>query len=269
MRKEFLLLASLLPLFSGCDEPTGSERPGSVSVRFQAASSAGASTSEAGLFSLGGASFDHTAATNPIVIAGSNGTMVIQDIRVIVSEVELERTGAECADDDDPDCEDFEGGPYLVNLLDGTASHAISETVPAGTYSELEFEVEDLDSDGEDDSTVRERLQSFLTELRGTEGNPGPYPAFPSEASMVVHGTFEGEPFTVYFAAEIEVEKEFARPFRVPEDGAILVNLFPEQWFAFGGTVLDLRSLDGQTVEFEAEFDFEGGIEIEIDDDDD
>ena len=78
-------------------------------------------------------------------------------------------------------------------------------------------------------------------------------------------GTFNGEPFTVYFDAGIEVERAFAAPFRVPEDGAITVNLHPALWFKSGTQVMNLAARNGQTVAFEAEFE-NGVLEVEFDD---
>jgi hypothetical protein len=83
---------------------------------------------------------------------------------------------------------------------------------------------------------------------------------------MVVRGTYMGQAFTVYFAAEIEVEKEFDTTFSVPGNESILVHLDPSAWFMVGGEPMDLFALDGQTVDFEAEFDVESGIEVEHDD---
>lgn len=253
MRKK-LLFPLLLPLLWACDDSTGPEGARQVVVRFNAGASAGATAAQLG---SGGALFDHVPAARPITLTGSNGTLVIQDIRLIVSEIELERAGGECAGGREDDCEDFEGGPFLVNLLDGTAADVVSASIPPGSYTEFEFEVEALESDEDDNSRERQALQSIMSRLRQD------YPAFPADASMVVHGTFNGQPFTVYFAAEIEVEEEFAVPFRVPEDGAILVNLDPASWFRSGNQVTNLLALNGRTVEFEAEF--ERGVRVEHD----
>lgn len=109
---------------------------------------------------------------------------------------------------------------------------------PAGTYAEFEFE--DLDEDGDDDTAKRLTMQNILARLREA------YPAFPSNASMVVHGVFtpaggSAQEFTVYFAAEIKVEQEFDTPFRVPEDGTITVKLNLVNWFQTGSQVLNRR----------------------------
>lgn len=249
MLRKLVAAAAFLPLLAACSDSTG-PGAGQVAVRFQASTGIQALTSSA--------LFNHVPASGGITLTGSNGTLEIQDIRLIVSELELERAEGACVGEDDDDCEEFEAGPFLVNLLDGSANQVVSELIPAGTYTEFEFEVEDLDEDDDDDSAKRLTMQNILAQLRQA------YPAFPSNASMVVHGVFtpaggSAQEFTVYFAAEIEVEQEFDTPFRVPEDGTITVTLNPANWFQTGSQVLNLAALDGQTVEFEAEF--KSGVE--------
>lgn len=254
MQKKMLMAVGLVPLLWGCDDATGPDGAGQVAVRFQAVSAAGAIAAPA---AAGSASL----AADPITLTGNGNTLVIEDIRLIVSEIELERADAECiGEDDDDDCEEFEGGPFLVNLLDGTPDQVVTALVPPGSYTEFEFEVEDLDDDDDDDDSERQVIQGLLVEMRQA------YPGFPEDASMVVSGTWNGEPFTVYFDAEIEVELEFDTPFRVPEDAAILVNMDPSAWFVRDGQPINLAEYDGQTIEFELEFEMEDGFEIEHDD---
>ena len=256
MLKKSLIVTALIPFLWACEDTTGPEGARQVRVRFQAVAPSGASASQA---SAPLPSFNHVPSSGAITLTGTNGRLVIQDIRLIVSEIELERAGGECVGERDDDCEEFEGGPFLVNLLDGSAAEVVNAVIPAGSYTEMEFEVEDLDVDDDDDNGERQAKQSILTQMRQA------YPAFPSDASMVVHGTFNGEPFTVFFEAEIEVEQEFATPFRVPEDGGITVNLSPGAWFQQGAQLMDLRALNGRTLEFEAEFE-NGVVEVEFDD---
>lgn len=251
MQKKALLLAALVPFLGACEDTTGPEGAEQVAVRFQAVTPTGAAASQTPGLS---ASLSAGMAA-PITLAGGGNTLVLEDIRLIVAELELERAGVECVGEDDDDaCEEFEGGPFLVNLLDGTADQVVTALIPAGTYTELEFEVEDLEADEDDDNAERQAIQSILGQMRQAD-----------DASMVVKGTFNGAAFTVYFDTEIEVEKEFATPFQVPGSESILVNLDPAAWFMINGQPLNLGALNGQTVEFE--FDFESGIEIEEDDD--
>ena len=244
MQMKPLMLAAFVPTLWACGDTVGPDGEAQVAVVFRGVASQGATQ----------------AAAAPITLTGGGNTLVIEDIRVIVAEIELERAGADCALADDDDCEEFEGGPFLVNLLDGVDATLASATIPAGSYTELEFEVESLQGDDDDDDSERRAKQAVLAQMRKA------YPSFPSDGSMVVRGTYNGTPFTVYFNAEIEVEKEFSTPFQVPGSGSILVNLNPAAWFMSGGEPVNLAALDGQTVEFELEL--ESGIEVEDGDED-
>jgi hypothetical protein len=244
---------------AACADATASGGSDQVGVRFNVVAGAAAAPAMASAVA-----FDHVPVTGPVTLTGSNGTLVIQDIRLIVSELELDRAGAACSGEgDSDDCEEFEGGPFLVNLLDGGPSQVVNALIPPGSYTRFEFEVEDVEADEDDDSGERAAMQAILTQVRQA------YPAFPSDASMVVHGTFTpnggaSQSYTVYFDAEIEVELEFATLFRVPEDGQINVNLDPAAWFRPGAQVLNLAALNGELIEFHSEF--EHGIEVEDDD---
>jgi hypothetical protein len=261
MSRKILMLGAFVSVLAACDSTTGPEGAREVAVRFQpAASSQPAASMSPSASKAPGASFDHTALGESIVLEGSNGTMVIHDLRLIVSEIELERSEGACiTEEDDDGCEEFEGGPFLVNLLDGSVADVVTALIPAGSYTEFEFEVENLDLDGDEDSSEQQVKETILAELRQD------YPDFPTRGSMVVHGTFEGQPFTVYFDAEIEVEREFLTAFRVPEDGAISVELNPAAWFLVGTQLFDPRPYEGQTLQLEVEF--ESGIEVDHDDD--
>lgn len=211
-----------------------------------------------------------TAANGVLEIAGTNGTLRITDIKLIVDEFELE------GDDDDCNtvggrCAEFERELFVVDVPLGTGSVAIaSDVVPEGVYNELEFEVEDLlDDDIDDDDDLR-RLQQVLAQLRAQHAD------WPDSASMLIVGSFtptggEARQFRVYFDAEIEVEYDLVPPLVVSADSPseITINLRPDLWFRnLDGSVRDLSAFHYPTyralVEFEAEF--EGGLRIEFDD---
>ena len=137
-------------------------------------------------------------------LSGSNGELGLTTIAFIVSELELD-----CDDDGRTGpCADFEAPPAFVVLPLGTGTVDVtSRAIPAGTYDELEFEVEDLDVDDEDGPTKRVQIEALVAEIRSI------YPDFPAEASMVVESAFtptdgDARPFRVYFDAEVEVEIE-------------------------------------------------------------
>ena len=85
----------LAPLaLAGCSDSTGSAAPGQVQIRFGVAQGARAS--------LAPAAGPRFAAGTPLVVSGSNGTLTITDIKLVVSRFELRGTdGSSCGATDD------------------------------------------------------------------------------------------------------------------------------------------------------------------------
>lgn len=203
-----------------------------------------------------------------LVIEGSNGVLKISDIRFIVSEFELE------AVESDDDKEEFEGGPFWVDLPLGTDTLALGDSpIQAGVYDELEFEVEDLDWDDDDDNENR-NYPDLVESIRSE------FPEWPDDASMVLIGTFaangsQSQSFKVFVDADIEIEREFSPPLEITESSGqkiLSVQISPERWFTNNdGSIINLSDYDwdthGELLEFED--DFERGIDdIESEDDD-
>ncbi len=272
------LFAAIITL-GACDGSTAPRNGANVAINFGTSvrSSVSADVQLSG----------NPALVSDLTLTGTNGTLVIQDIRFIVSRLELKQsTGTTCTDssgtDDsrssnllradhgssgggsndganhdandgrerDAECNEFEGGPFLVDLpLAGLTSIATSK-VPAGTYDAFSFRIRGLDADNEagDDSTELKNAQSVLAQMRTF------YPNFPSSASMVVKGTFNGTPFTTYFRAKLEIEQQLATPLTVPGDNSLQVMIDPTAWFNNGTQVLNLGALNGQTVNLGSNF---------------
>lgn len=263
-----LLLAAIV----SCDNGTGPDGPANLTVAFATAPATTAAASPP-------SSAEGAWSAANVTATGTNGTLTITDIWVVVDKFKLEGADDAClpVDDDDEDddelddCEEFEAPPALVSIpVDGGALDVITATVPVGTYTKLEWEIEDIDLDDVDED------EDELSDVAGaieTEFGPGVWPA---EASMAVMGTFDdGEtvtPFITFFDAEIEVELGLVPPLAMTEAGAsreLTIVLAPATWFQLSdGTVMDLSQFDDQVAELE--LDFESGIvEIERDDDDD
>jgi hypothetical protein len=241
---------------TGCDEAAGGN---SAAVRLAAPAVVGASVeSGAGLS-----------------ITGSNGTLLITDIRLIVNELELRRASVTDCDDDlvgGDDCGEFESRYFAADVPLGSGAVTIgNDRIPTGTYTALEFEVEDLevDMDDADDAADAARIAAVLAEVRAS------YADWPAGASMVIVGTFTptggvAQPFRVYFDAEVEVERLLV-PSLVVDDAftGLTIDLRPDLWFKNeDGTVRNLAlsnfATTGTLVEFEVEF--EDGCEVELDD---
>jgi hypothetical protein len=257
-----IALALLVFLFVACDSSTGPGGGGKVAIRFSTTTSAGVSATML-------APENPALNTDQLTVTGTNGTLVIDDIRFIVSEMELESSGTNCVedehdddgdddiddvddrdddgDDDDDDCE-FEGGPFIVDLpLEGDAA-ITTQNVPPGTYNAFKFEVEDLEVDDDDDKEEKSNIPAILAEMRSV------YPDFPSRASMVVKGTQNGQPFIVYFRSDFEIEQRIEPPLVVPQDNSLSVNLDPALWFKNGTQIVNLLALNGKLVDFGSAF---------------
>ena len=79
------------------------------------------------------------------LIAGTNGTLYITDIRVIVEQFELEPVEvSDCDMEPEPaGCEEFEARYFFVDVpLTDAPVTVVQETIPPGLYDELEFEVD-------------------------------------------------------------------------------------------------------------------------------
>ncbi|HEX6575256.1 MAG TPA: hypothetical protein VF042_09815 [Gemmatimonadaceae bacterium] len=261
MKLKYVLACGLLV---ACDGATGPGTTGNVSIRFGAATNASA-RSALQVSNIAGTRSDE------LTITGTNGTLVIQDVRFIVEEMKLRGSDnlAGCGDDDDDrggddnlivsadrgrdhdeddgnddddECE-FEGGPFIVDLpLDGAATIA-TEDVPAGTYDSFRFKIDDLESDDDDEDDDRARSPELLNQMRVA------YPNFPSRASLVVKGTKDGQPFTVYFRSKIRITQPISPPLTIPGDQELTVTIDPTAWLKLGAQVLDLAALNGQLIE--------------------
>jgi hypothetical protein len=268
MRSASLLRLIPLLLLAACDATTAPSR--TVQVSFASPAVAGASLL--------------TADSTGLVIQGTNGTLVIRDLKLVVDRLELRSAAVtSCADsvraaaeDHERDhCPAFQTNLFVADVPVGTGAVTVAaDKIPAGTYTGVKFKVKDLEVDSDDDDDIGKgaRIQELLTQLRVT------YPTWPGQASLMVEGTFTptggmARPFRAFFAAEIEVESPLDPPVVVDSTSTgVRVDLRPDRWFKRSdGTVMDLSALDfattGRVVEFEREF--EGGIDSHHRDGDD
>lgn len=258
--------------FAGCDMLGTSDSPGQGMVHLQ--------------FKTVNSSSPAKAASNhdSLIVEGSNGTLVIDDIRFIVEEFELEREDDACEDntaEGGDDCEEFESKPFFVDLpLNNDTLSLANDDIRPGLYEELEFEVKDLDFDEEgEDEDEGENEEDDAMHQALADSIRSIFPAWPDDASLVITGTFtpndgEARSFKVFAEAEIEIEREFEPPLEVTDenmDQVVSVRINPSRWFEKSdGTVFDLSQYDWDEnqmlLEFSAEFK-DGVEEIEVDDD--
>jgi hypothetical protein len=262
-----LLAATFL---AACGDSLGVDGPQNVSLSFRIVETGSLAAAPASTGPVA------SAPARAVTLVGTNGTLVLDELYMIVTEIELEHEDG-CDDDDGfngqnfDDCEDFESGPHFVSLpLDGTPIVVATALVAPGVYDELEFEVEDLDDDDDD---KRGRLADLRSQIVAT------VPDWPQKASIYVTGTFQAEgedavPFRTFIEGEIEVELDLIPNLVIGNDGSanrdLIVDMRPDLWFRdFQGWVLDLREWDydttGRLLELEIEIE-NGFIEVEVDD---
>lgn len=257
-------LAALFLAAVACDKSTGPGSGGNVAIKFGAGSSS-AVRGNLIASSTPGISSDLT-------VTGTNGSIDIQDIRFIVEEIKLKSTegtggcaenestddrgnddvlfraddhhgGSEADNENENDDCEFEGGPFIVDLpLDGNTTIA-TDNVPAGTYDHVSFKVDDLEGGDDDEADDSANAPNLLNQIRTV------YPNFPSRASMVVKGTQNGTPFTVYFRSKMRINQVIDPPLTVPGSQVLTVKLDPSMWFKNGDQVLNLAALNGRLVD--------------------
>jgi hypothetical protein len=265
-----MVAATAVLTAAACSDGTGVDGPQNVSLNFQVTGPAplasGPSMASAGPSMVAGP---------PLVLTGTNGTLTIEEIRVIVNEVELKPSDGTCDQIENSisdDCPEFEAPPRFLDLpLDGEPITAVTGLIPAGTYKEIDFEIEDLEDD-EEDAAQAAAIEAVRLEILGV------IPDWPRKASTLVVGTFEPAgggaaiDFRVFLDAEVEIEMPLLPNLVVADDGTasrdLTVDVRPDIWF--GGpnnTVLELHLWDydstGQLLEFEVEME-NGFTHIEL-----
>ena len=250
---------------AACSDATGpADGSARMSIAFRSAG-----VGSAAVVPDGGVGVALNQTARALSMTGTNGTLQLDEVWLIMAEFELERLNHDDCDDviDEDACEEFSAPPQFLQLpLDGGSVPAVSQTVPADVYDELEFEIEDIELDDDEDPAV---VQALFDEIRAQ------IPDWPEEASMLVVGSFTptggaATPFRVFFEAEVEIEQELDPPLDLTTgDATVTVVVDPALWFVQGdGTVMDLSQFIGQVVEFEAEFE-NGFADIEFDHDED
>jgi hypothetical protein len=172
----------------------------------------------------------------------------VERVRVVVRKLELEGAGVGSGDDDsdggfddsDGGSDDssgrdgeFETGPFLIDLsgagLEGQLVALPQVQVPAGSYEEIEYKIGvPSASQVNGDSALLDMAQR--------------------QASVLIEGKIDGEPFS--FASGVSVEQEREVRFEVGGAGneSITISLDPTRWFlGEGGTRLDPRQEENRS----------------------
>jgi hypothetical protein len=212
-----LAVALTLLALGACSETTVPVEFRNVQVSFSTQPASAALLQEFGPVAASAASLNDT------MVTGSD-TLILSSAQLVLTEVELQRSDVEDCDDDE--CEEFEAGPVLVDLpLAPGLTKQFELDVPAGTYTEIEFDVHLVDDDDPADI-------AFLTQ----------YPEFEG-VSVRVSGTFNGQQFLFESDIEVEEELDLNPPLTVADgdDGTnITVFVDIDSWFRDAvGDVID------------------------------
>jgi hypothetical protein len=215
-----LVPAAALGLFAAC--AGGSD--GSVAPVDGGATSLSVSFATAGTATV-------NAAGNAVIVGTAADTMVVTKVQMVLDNVKLRKSGvAACPDSmkvsstrgrssDDRGCSRLDLGPMLLDLpLGGTSTSPLTVTIPAGTYSQVEFELDDVNTG----TRASQADKDFLTA----------HPEF-RDVTVKVTGTYKGAAFTFLSRASAEVEFEFS-PALVVQSGVndnVTVKLDLAAWF--------------------------------------
>jgi hypothetical protein len=170
-------------------------------------------------------------------VAGAASNLEISNVQVVISKIELDRTGAadcvaevESSGDDHAqigeECEDVERDPVLVTLpVDGTLQAAFTVPLSEGTYTELEAKLEPARSDA----------------VAFNSANPGMV-----GKSIQVTGKFNGVDFTFTSSVRASIEMEFATPLVIDANTKnTTINLNVGKWFLdSAGNAIDPNTQD-------------------------
>lgn len=176
-------------------------------------------------------------------LEAGNG-ITVERVRVLVRKLRIEREGehddsaldssteSPTATGDDSEIE-LKVGPLVVDLagaaLDGAKVVKFNElTVEPGFYDEIKFKVAKISADE-------------------VGGDAGLAEMQQSQASVIIDGKIDGQPFK--FVSGLEVEQERQIRFEVAESSEnITLSLDPRSWFtSSSGTRLDPRQSDARS----------------------
>ena len=237
MRRRYLGMCASIMLLSAC---SGSE-PTSVglSTRVGAAKSATA---------VPGQSEQRLTLSNGITV---------ERVRLSVKELELELEGDDDDDssdagtgDDHSDDSKHETGPFLIDLsgaeLEGTVVQLRDVQVETGTYDEIEFGISKVSVDDAGDNAGLKELAE-------------------REASVIIDGTIDGQPFSFVSSLTVEQEREARFEVTAEDSQNVTINIDVSRWFtSSSGGRLDPRE---SSVRSDIEENIKNSIDAFDDDD--
>lgn len=245
--KQFLMSLVIALGLGACSD--GSSANGGTQISLNVATHASSSASAPAL-----------SAPDTIVDAGGN-VLVLTKVELVLKEIELKRQNDDGCDslsvtNDDDGCEEFETGPFLLDLPLGTGvSHQFTIDADSGTFDEIEFKIHKPEDDGDAAD------QAFLAA----------HPEL-ADVSVRVTGSFNGTDFVFTSDLNAEQEVELNPPLVVGASSSVDVTLMVDisSWFLNGVALVDPSlALKGGPLEGVVKNNIEASFEAFHDDDHD
>ena len=211
------------------------------------APAAAGSTSLSVSFAATGASTTN-AAGNAVLVGTAADTLVITKVQMVLDNVKLRLSGVTACPDsitastargrshEDRGCSRLDLGPMLLDLpLSGASTSPLAVTIPAGSYSAAEFELDDVNTS----TRATQAEKDFLTA----------HPEF-RDVTVKVTGTYKGTAFTFLSRASAEIEFEFNPALVVQKDvnDNVTISLDLSAWFKGANGAVLAPTIANQTL---------------------
>lgn len=167
------------------------------------------------------------ASINPdLLVTTGSTTLDVTRAQVVLSEIELKGTStAPCTSKETEECSELKLDPMLVDVpLGAMAQLDLGALVPAGTYNELSFKIDAVQS-GENSGAA-----AFLAA----------HPDFQNVA-VRVQGTYNGNAFVYMSSQDVGFEMEFSHPDVIGSGtNNLTIHVDVSSWFKDGsGNIVD------------------------------
>jgi len=179
--------------------------------------------------------------TAPDTISDGTNVLVMTKVEMVMRDIKFERQNEEACDSvetegNKDDCEEFHGGPVLIDLPLGVgATHEFTVTADTGTFDEIKLKIHKPEDNGDAAD------QAFIAQN----------PAF-ANISIRVTGTFNGAAFVFTTDLSAEQKISISPPLVVGAQTAVSVTLKVDvsTWFLNGTVAIDPSlALKGQPLE--------------------
>jgi hypothetical protein len=183
---------------------------------------------------------------NDTGIPKMNSDIQLTEVKILLRDIKLEKeSDSDTLDEDETECEAVKTGPVVVKLnLVGLTTDFVVNSIPAGIYDELKFEVHKLESsETPPDPDFKDSLDLY---------------------SVVVRGIYNSNPFIYKSKKSAHQEIEFENMLIV-EDNAVInltITVDLNSWFYKEGVLLDPTDPNNENdIDHNIEYSFKNAFE--------